>query len=117
MQIFAWSRRSVLFAVMVLACGSCTREADKYRADLEMMCNAMRLSKADEAPIAARSTIAGRYVNDHLKSAGARELIKVMSRLEPEQKGRRLKEEAQKAGLSSCPMAETWEAAATPPGL
>ena len=71
-----------------------------------------RLVAAVQPP--ARATAAGNWISHHVTNAEARELFAALAPLPPDQKARRAREAAARAGIARCPLAEVWAPLASP---
>jgi hypothetical protein len=100
---------AALVAALALACqGTKSSVSEAYRADLENLCDAEARSGALDQPESARAFTVAQWLGPALKTAEARSFLAGLAAAGPSQKGLLLREEAAKAGLKSCPLADTW---------
>jgi hypothetical protein len=87
---------------------------DGYRADINTLCDVVRLSGADEKPADERWTVVAMYLGPQIKTAEGHEFLVAIQPLQGEAKALALETEAKRVGLASCELASEWRAAAAP---
>jgi len=85
---------------------------ESYRADINTLCDVVRLSGADQKPKEERWPIVAMYLGPHLTTAEANEFLVAIQPLPADAKALALETEAKRVGLSGCPLANEWREAA-----
>ena len=98
----------VLLAVLLLAatftaCGS-------YKKDLDNLCNGLERSGASKDGGSEKFSKMAEWMSENVSSSEGRELFQGLAMVDSETKVRILREEAKKVGITSCPLADAWEA-------
>jgi hypothetical protein len=100
---------AAVVVAFALACqGARSSVSEPYRADLENLCDAEARSGALEQPESARAFTVAQWLGPALKTSEARSFLASLAAASPSQKGVLLREEAAKAGLKACALADTW---------
>jgi hypothetical protein len=96
--------------VLLLALVPTAAYADKaaVKADYDMTCNAIRLSKADKVKEKSqRAKVIADYILGHLKTDEVRQFLGTLGSMMPADKGPALKKAAAGAGYTgTCPLAD-----------
>ncbi len=95
-----------------LACQSGARSvSQKYRADIENICDAEARSGAlapDQDPN-RRAIAVATWLGRRIQTDEGRQFLGSLQKLQGGAKGAALRREAARAGLTACPLAETWK--------
>jgi hypothetical protein len=104
-----------LLLVLLAAAPACQRGSDsvsqKYRADIENICDAEARSGAlapDQDPN-RRALVVATWLPGRIQSDEGRQFLGSLQKLGGGAKGDALRREAARVGLSGCPLAETWK--------
>ena len=89
---------------------------DAYRADINTLCDVVRLSGAADKPKDERWTIVAMYLGPQIKTSEGRDFLVAIQPLKGEAKALALDTEARRVGLSSCELANEWREAAAADG-
>jgi hypothetical protein len=81
---------------------------DLYRADITTVCDAIRLSGADQKPENERWPVVAIWLGPQIKTAQGHEFLVAIQPLAGEAKAAALDAEARRVGLTECALAATW---------
>ena len=81
---------------------------DAYRADITNLCDAMRLSGAEDKPQDERWVAIAMWLGPHITTDGGREFLVAIQPLKGEAKALALETEAKRVGLTTCALAGAW---------
>jgi hypothetical protein len=112
-----WSRSlAFAFALALLpAAAGCqqgsTSVSQAYRSDIENICDAEARSGAlapDQDPN-RRALVVARWLAGRIQTGEGRQFLGSLQKLKASDKGVALRREAERVGLTGCPLAETWK--------
>jgi hypothetical protein len=83
---------------------------DAYRTDIEVLCDVVRQSGADQAPAGDRAMLVAMWLPSHLQTSAAHDYLVAIQPLEGERKAQALEAEAHRVGLPACALAAEWRA-------
>ena len=108
--------RTLLVTLAVLAAAAaCQRGSnsvpEKYRADIENICDAEARSGAlaPEQDPNRRAIVVATWLPGHIQTDQGRQFLGSLQKLNGAGKGDALRGEAARVGLSGCPLADTWK--------
>jgi hypothetical protein len=81
---------------------------DGYRTDITNLCDAIRLSGAEDKPKDERWTVVAMWLGPHITTEAGREFLVAIQPLKGEAKVIALESEAKRVGLSKCELANEW---------
>jgi hypothetical protein len=81
---------------------------DAYRTDITNLCDAIKLSGAEDKPVDERWTVIAMWLGPHIKTEGGREFLVAIQPLKGEAKAMALETEAKRVGLTKCELANEW---------
>ena len=85
---------------------------EQYRADINTLCDVVRLSGADQKPKDERWTVIAMYLGPQIKTEEARDFLGAVQPLRADVKALALDTEAKRVGLPACELANEWREAA-----
>jgi hypothetical protein len=80
-----------------------------YAQDIARICDAEKLSGALEQEEGARVLTVAQYLGSAIETEEARNFLAELTGFVGADKGKRLRDEAKRAGLAGCPLADTWK--------
>ena len=81
---------------------------DGYRADITNLCDAIKLSGAQDKPSDERWTVVAMWLGPHITTEAGREFLVAIQPLKGEAKAIALESEAKRVGLTKCELANEW---------
>ena len=93
---------------LVVGCHGGGGVSDEYRADITNLCDAVKLSGADQIHDDSRITTIAMWLGPHIKTEAGHEFLVAIQPLAGEPKAVALEHEAKRVGLDSCPLAAEW---------
>jgi len=81
---------------------------DAYRADITALCDAIRLSGAEDHPADERWQVVAMWLGPHITSDAGHEFLVAVQPLQGEAKAMALESEAKRVGLAKCDLANEW---------
>lgn len=105
----------VHFALALVALGlvGCS----SYKKDLQTMCDAPSKATIPPGADASQKAVAmAAYIDDNIKSSEGRATFSGLAAVSPSEKGRTLRAEATKNGITSCALADFYDAPTPPTG-
>jgi hypothetical protein len=81
---------------------------DAYKADINSLCDAIRLSGAESKPKDEQWTVVAMWLGPAIKTNEGREFLVAIQPLQGEAKALALETEAKRVGLATCPLATVW---------
>lgn len=81
---------------------------DQYRADINTLCDVVRLSGAQDKPKDERWTVVAMYLGPQIKTTEGREFLVAIQPLQGEAKALALETEAKRVGIGACALASLW---------
>jgi hypothetical protein len=81
---------------------------DGYRADITNLCDAVKLSGAEDKPKDERWTVIAMWLGPHITTEAGREFLVAIQPLKGEAKALALDTEAKRVGLAKCELANEW---------
>ena len=108
-------RTFLVTLALLAAAAACQRGSasvpEKYRADIENICDAEARSGAlapDQDPN-RRAIVVATWLPGHIQTDQGRQFLGSLQKLNGAGKGDALRGEAARVGLSGCPLADTWK--------
>ena len=102
----------LILVLGALGCQSGSQSVSQvYRTDVENICDAEARSGAlapDQDPN-RRALVVARWLASRIQSEQGRQLLGSLQKLKAGAKGDALRREAERVGLSGCPLADTWK--------
>jgi hypothetical protein len=86
---------------------------DEYRADINTLCDVVRLSGAADKPKDERWTVVAMYLGPQIKTTAGRDFLVAIQPLKGEAKALALETEAKRVGLEKCELANEWRESAS----
>jgi hypothetical protein len=81
-----------------------------YRADVTRICDAERLSGADQQPEGSARTLAiAQWLGSAIQTKTAQNFLAELTHFDGAAKGQRLLDEARRVGLDGCSLADVWK--------
>lgn len=93
---------------LVVGCHGSSGVSDEYRADITNLCDAVKLSGADQIHDDSRITTIAMWLGPNIHSKEGHEFLVSIQPLKGEAKAQRLDEEAKRVGLLTCPLSAEW---------
>jgi len=93
---------------LVVGCHGGGGVSDEYRADITNLCDALKLSGADQIHDDSRITTIAMWLGPNIHTEEAHKFLVSIQPLKGEAKAQRLDEEAKRVGLLTCPLSAEW---------
>lgn len=82
--------------------------SDAYKADINSLCDAVRLSGAEQKPKDERWTVVAMWLGPAIKTNEGHDFLVAIQPLKGEAKAMALETEAKRVGLTTCALADEW---------